>query len=290
MAASAFAAVSQTNGFHESHDDDQDAQSQGQADQESLDKDTRSSQEQPAAQDELTAAESAQAEQQTAQHEQHQAQSPDAGADAGAKTAQTGVKAPHSGIAGSSKATEASESEPLTETSLRALRLSTDASQSQPEAIPTSASGPDQDSTAGSPAAPASQGSDFAGSATGSHTFDAELHEGMAALVQAPEQTDTADQQPTQAISSSEVDLADESVQALTTGPSSPESTSSQQGAEAEAAAAANQAHVYSLGSDEEEDLTVVSSKDQAREAQVSTCCQSVTVCDCSSHWQLFLR
>lgn len=292
MAASAFAAVSQTNGFHGAHDENQEAVSEDQTHQGSLDSDEHSSQDRPAAQDELTAAESAQAEQQTAQHEQHQAQSPEADTDAGADTAQTGaktaqtdVKDTQNGAAEDSQPFAASnpESEPLTETSLSALRLNTDASQSQAQALPASASGHDHDPAAGSPTAPASQGSGFAGSPAGSHTFDAELHDGIAALVQTPANIDTADHQPSHAPTSTEPDAAGLSIQGLTT-PSSLESTSSQQGAEAaqEAAAASDQAPVYSLGSDEEDDLTVVSSKDQAREAQVSiflpvNCCCKVS-------------
>lgn len=300
MAASAFAAVSQINGFHGDHDENQEAESEGQIEQGSLDRDKHSSQDRPAAQDELTAAESAQAEQQTAQHEQHQAQSPEADTDAGAdtaendaKTAQHGYKDAQIGAETSQNDTTASSqtsealdarSPPQTETSLTALRLNTDASQSQAQAIPESASGHDQDPAAESPAAPASQGSDFAGSPAGSHTFDAELHEGIAALVQTPADTDTADQQPSHAATSTEVDAAGMSIQGLTTPPSSPESMSNQQGPEAAqeaAAAGVDQAPVYALGSDEEDDLTVVSSKDQAREAQVSFCLQTIAAAEC---------
>lgn len=279
MAASAFAAVSHTNGFQEGHHLEQDAKNQG---QDSLDED-HLSQGNAAAQDELSAAEAAQAEQQTAQHEQHQAQSPDADPDAAAETetetqnggddAQTGAETPQPLTPHTSTASDF-QSEPLTEPSLAAPTPNTDATQSQAQAIPTTASVLDQDHTAGSPAeSTASQGSGFAGSRTGSHTFDAELHEGIAALVQAPEPTEKPEQQPSGGLTYTEVDAAALGIQGLITAPSHAESTSSPQDTEAaeEAAAAADQAPVDSSGNDEEDDLTVVSSEEEAREAQVCT-------------------
>ena len=280
MAASAFAAVSQINGFQgDNHEDQDEDQDEDQANPESVGKD-HSSQDEPADQIRLGSAEVAQAEQQTAQHEEHQAQSPDDSTNADAKTSKIDVKASQVGAKGSQTDPAASptgskasgtQSTPLTESILKALRVDTDASQSEALPIPTAVPGTDQDPTPASLAPAASQGSDLAGSTPGSHTYDSELHDGIAALVQAPGMTDKADPQPSGGVIASDLDAATMGIQGLTTAASHPNSASSQPDAEAAqgGAAAADQAPVYSLESDEEDDLAVVSGEDQAREAQV---------------------
>ena len=276
MAASAFAAVSQINGFQGDNQLEHEEPAKGQLDQDSLSK----GQDEPADQIRLGSAEVAQAEQHTAQHEQHQAQSPDDDTDNGAKASETGAKASETGAKHSKSDTAAGptgskasgkQSTPLTELALRTLRVNTDASQAEAQMISTSVPGTDQDSTPASPAQAASQGSDLAGSTPGSHTFDSELHDGIAALMQAPGTTGKADPQPSTGIISSDLDAATMGIQGLTSAASMPDSASSQAGARAaqDGAAAADQAPVYSLGSDEEDDLAVVSGEDQAREAQV---------------------
>lgn len=267
MAASAFAAVSQINGFQGESQLDQEDQGKDQLDQGSLS--NSKGQDEPADHIRLRSAEVAQAEQQTAEHEQHQAQSPDHDTDTGAKASESGAK--HSGTdtaAGPTGSKAAGkQSTPLTELTLRSLRVNTVASQPEAPAIPTAVPGTDQDLTPASLAPAASQGSDLASSTPGSHTFDFELHDGIAALVQAPGITDKADPQPSGGIISSDLDAATMGIQGLTTAASIPDSASSQPGAEG--VAGADQAPIYSLGSDEEDDLAVVSGEEQVRAAQV---------------------
>ena len=259
MAASAFAAVSQIDGFQGENQLYEEDQGKGQDEQ--------------ADQIRLGSAEAAQAERQTAQHEEHQAQSPDDATKTGSETPQVGTKGSQSDSAAGPAGSQASgtQSVPLTELSLKTLRVNTDASHSEALAVPTPVPGTDQDSTHASSAPAASQGSDLAGSTPGSHTYDSELHGGIAALVQAPEITDKADRQPSGGIIASNLDAATMGLQGLTNAASLPESAPSQSSAEAaqEGAAAVDQAPVYSLGSDEEDDLPAVSGEDQAREAQV---------------------
>ena len=277
MAASAFAAVSQINGFQ--GDSQLDQEDQGEADPESVGKD-HSDQDVPADQIRLGSAEIAQAEQQTAQHEEHQAQSPDNNTITDANTSKTDAKAPQIGPKGSQTDSTASptgskasstQSTPLTEATLKALTVNTDAIQSEAPVTPTTVPGTDQDPAPASLAPAASQGSDLAGSTPGSHTYDSELHDGIAALVQAPGITDKADTQPSGGIIASDLDAATMGIQGLTTADSHPDSASSQPDAEAaqEGAAAADQVPVYSLVSDEVDDLAVVSGEDQARKAEV---------------------
>lgn len=272
MAASAFAAVSQIYGF----------QGENQLDEEDQDKDLLhqsplgNDQDESADQIRLGSGEVAQAERQTAQHEEHQAPSPDNNgakiSKTGANTLQVGANDSQTDSAAGTTGSKAlgTQLTPLTESTLKSLRVKTDATESENLSTPTAAPGTEQEPTPASLAPAGSQGSGLAGSTPGSHTYDSELHDGIAALVQAPGMTDKADRQPSGGNIASDLDAATMGIQGLTTA-SVADSASSQPSAEAaqEGAASADQAPVYSLESDEEDDLAVVSGEDQAREAQV---------------------
>ena len=266
MAASAFAALSQINGFQGEDHPDQGTQGQGHPDQVSHAQDQTDLAD-SGAQSKLDPAESAQAEQQTAQHEHHQAQSPDDEPQSDISQNSDSSRPDRQG-----SAIKASDIQPLplTEHSLSALKVSTDTSQLSPQANPSAVPELVHSPTPPSPDPAGSQASDLAGSTPGSHTFDSELHGGIAALVQAPVNTDSAKRQSSGVQIPTDVDDAvlrsSAEGQERTDAASDSASATSRQPAEASQEAAAA---VYSLGSDDEEDLTVVSSEDQAREAQV---------------------
>lgn len=266
MASSAFAALSQIDGFQGEDHPDQDAQGQDHPDEANR-TEAQADSGISGAQSKLNPAESAQAEQQTAQHEQHQAQSPDKEPKSGAKASQISDNSSPDRQVSAAKASDA-QSLPLTEHSLSALKVSTDTSHLSPQAIPSAVPELAQSRTPASPETAGSQGSELAGSTPGSHTFDSELHGNIAALVQAPGNTDTAERQPSGSQIPTDVDDAvlNDSAEGREAIDADSASTPSRHPAEASQEAAAP---VYSLGSDDEEDLTIVSSEDQAREAQV---------------------
>ena len=171
MAASAFAAVSQVNGFHGDDQPNQDDQPDD---------------------PKLSAAELAQADEQTAEHAQGQATSPDVGK---SKCGANADKAPtSSGPDEAQPHTDTSsdaQSTPLTAASLNALASTTEESQ---HSVADDVAKPNQ----AQPSGPIADGleSDRAGSTAGSQTFDSELHDSVAALVQAPGNTDYSAPQP----------------------------------------------------------------------------------------------
>ncbi|DBA82124.1 TPA: hypothetical protein ACH3X1_007113 [Trebouxia sp. C0004] len=170
MAASAFAAVSQVLGFQADPEVDQED------DQDHL---------------KLDGVDSARADEQAAQHEEGQAKSPTA-AHGNSKTASQGQQQQAHQL----DSTTDRQSAPLTADSLKTLASSTEDDQLS---IASAVAAPDQDLLRQSPE-PARESAELAtaGSTAGSQTFDAELHDSVAALVQAPGNTGTSSQQPTQ--------------------------------------------------------------------------------------------
>ncbi len=170
MAASAFAAVSQVLGFQADPEDDQED------DQDHL---------------KLDGVDSAQADEQAAQHEEGQAKSPTP-ADGNSQTASQGDQQQTHQM----HSTTDRQPAPLTADSLKTLASSTEDDQ---PSIASAVAAPDQDLLPQSPE-PATKSPELAtaGSTAGSQTFDAELHDSVAALVQAPGNTGSSSQQPAQ--------------------------------------------------------------------------------------------
>lgn len=169
MAASAFAAVSQVLGFQADPEDDQ------QDDQDQL---------------KLDSVDSARADEQTVQHEEGQAESPTTAHG----TSQTASSRQQQQTRQMDSATDR-QSAPLTADSLKTLASSTEDDQ---PSIASAVAAPDQDLLPQSPeSAMKSPELATAGSTAGSQTFDAELHDSVAALVQAPGNTGSSSQQPT---------------------------------------------------------------------------------------------
>ena len=170
MTASAFAAVSQVHGFQADPEDDQED------DQNHL---------------KLDGVDSAQADEQAAQHEEGQAKSP-ATADGTSQIASQGDQQQTHQMDSRTDRQPA----PLTADSLKTLASSTENDQSS---VASAVAAPDQDLLPQSPE-PAVESPEFAtaGSTVGSQTFDAELHDNVAALVQAPGNTGSSCEQPAQ--------------------------------------------------------------------------------------------
>lgn len=170
MTASAFAAVSQVHGFQADPEDDQED------DQNHL---------------KLDGVDSAQADEQAAQHEEGQAKSP-ATADGTSQIASQGDQQQTHQMDSRTDRQPA----PLTADSLKTLASSTENDQSS---VASAVAAPDQDLLPQSPE-PAVDSPEFAtaGSTVGSQTFDAELHDNVAALVQAPGNTGSSCEQPAQ--------------------------------------------------------------------------------------------
>ncbi len=170
MAASAFAAVSQVLGFQADPEDDQED------DQDHL---------------KLDGVDSAQADEQAAQHEQDQAKSPTT-ADSTSQTASKGKQQSTHQM----DSTTDRQPAPLTADSLKTLASSTEDEQ---PSVASAVAAPDQDLLPQSPE-PTKESRELAtaGSTAGSQTFDTELHDSVAALVQEPGNTGTSSEQPTQ--------------------------------------------------------------------------------------------
>ena len=167
MASSAFAAVSQVLGFQADPEDDQED------DQDHL---------------KLDGVDPAQADEKAAQHEESQAKSPTAAEG----TSQTVSKGKQQQTHQKDSTTDRQPA-PLTADSLKTLASSTEDDQ---PSIASAVAAPDQDLPQSPDLAKESPELATAGSTAGSQTFDAELHDSVAALVKEPGNTGTSSEQP----------------------------------------------------------------------------------------------